>query len=87
MYPGCPSHNQNNDESETAVDGRCSLVPASERGGGVNYLAIMERAGRMNATIEVIERHDDQASQLAEFRERRAAHLHKLGIEGTEAHV
>jgi site-specific recombinase XerD len=41
-------------------------------------------ADRVNATIEVIERHYDQARQLEEFRQRRAAHLHKLGIDSNE---
>lgn len=41
-------------------------------------------ADRVNATIEVIERHYDQARQLEEFQQRRAAHLHKLGIDSRE---
>ncbi|MFB6161764.1 MAG: hypothetical protein ABEJ61_11425 [Haloferacaceae archaeon] len=38
-------------------------------------------AARVNATIAVIERHYDQARQLEEYRERRAEHLDKLGID------
>jgi len=41
-------------------------------------------ADRVDATIEVIERHYDQARQLEAFHERRAAHLHKLGIDDEE---
>ncbi|MFD1635195.1 tyrosine-type recombinase/integrase [Haloplanus ruber] len=39
---------------------------------------------RVNATIEVIERHYDQARQIEEFERRRAAHLDKLGIDSSE---
>lgn len=41
-------------------------------------------ADRVNATIRVIERHYDQAQQLEEFRQRRAEHLDKLGIDDSD---
>jgi hypothetical protein len=41
-------------------------------------------ADRVNATVGVIERHYDQARQLEEFRQRREAHLHTLGIDSNE---
>nr|WP_305148859.1 site-specific integrase [Halobellus inordinatus] len=92
-FGDCP-HNRSQSSCEWFSSNQASKCPSSRsphqvRSGSITWqlnrgLRADVVSERVNASVEVIEQHYDQASPVDEFQQRRQRHLDKLDFEGDE---